>query len=561
MRIRHSFKAFVPFLLMLAAGRNAAGQQGAPPSSVPAGYLPAYGSPYTGGSPYDPMFEQTYNDNGTWFSDQRSGFGAFSKPRKFFLNMDYTNTRTRKLHGIFGSPTSQSYYQQNDPDSDEIIDDLSFYRYFDAAGRSMIPNLTNHGLRASGGFWNVDGTGLLLDFGWQVDDSETFDGRAVETSKRMDTATALALSSSGGSVLNRPFITNGQSDYDITVGQILAPGTPFDDQDANDYGAFGSTFDVLDRALLNLYSVPIDDGSLLGASVPYDIQFLMKHSLSTLGSSGAVAFAPVYDHGGIRVNPIVGGRYQKVKEQFSFLGIDSGLAYLGSGDDDTPDNAKVVPPNDGLDDDDDFIADNLAEDDDPDFVQINSWDPVLVRATHMAEVTSNLAGPEFGFHYTLGDDKGIALTGASKLAAMFNNEQIRISGDNLFNHMAVSDTPDPVTGLFPPTDGFDTNNLNGPSANAYSGSYSTVHLSPLFEQSLAAEIPIFSRVPVLSNMRLLEDAKFRIGYTFLFIGEVADPMQSVLYTSNPQLNMFPSIKPDRHSFTQHTISVGVNWNY
>ena len=122
---------------MLAAGRNAAGQQGAPPSSVPAGYLPAYGSPYTGGSPYDPMFEQTYNDNGTWFSDQRSGFGAFSKPRKFFLNMDYTNTKTRKLHGIFGSPTSQSYYQQNDPDSDEIIDDLSFYRYFDAAGGSL----------------------------------------------------------------------------------------------------------------------------------------------------------------------------------------------------------------------------------------------------------------------------------------------------------------------------------------------------------------------------------------------------------------------------------------
>ena len=176
------------------------------------------------------------------------------------------------------------------------------------------------------------------------------------------------------------------------------------------------------------------------------------------------------------MNPIVGGRYQKVKEQFSFLGIDSGLAYLGSGDDDTPDNAKVVPPNDGLDDDDDFIADNLAEDDDPDFVQINSYDPVLVRATHMAEVTSNLAGPEFGFHYTLGDDKGIALTGASRLAAMFNNEQIRISGDNLFNHMAVSDTPDPVTGLFPPTDGFDTNNLNGPSANAYAGSYSTFHL-------------------------------------------------------------------------------------
>ena len=122
-------------------------------------------------------------------------------------------------------------------------------------------------------------------------------------------------------------MTNGQSDYDITVGQILAPGTPFDDQDATNYGAFGTTFDVLDRALLNLHSVPIDDGSLLGASVPYDLQFLMKHSLTTLGSSGSIAFAPVYDHGGIRLNPIVVGRYQKIKEQFSFLGVDSGEAY------------------------------------------------------------------------------------------------------------------------------------------------------------------------------------------------------------------------------------------
>lgn len=561
MRIRHSLKAFVPFLLMLAAGRNAAAQQGAPPSSIPAGYMPAYGSPYTGGSPYDPMFEQTYNDNGTWFSDQRRGFGAFSKPRKFFLNMDYTNTKTRKLHGVFGSPTAQSYHQQNDPESDEIVQGLSFYRYMDAGSGTLIPDLTNHGLRTSGGFWNVDGTGLLLDFGWQVDDSATYDARAEVLKDRMDTATALGLTSNGGRTIVKPFVTNGQNDYDITVGQILAPGTPFDDQDANDYGAFGTTFDVLDRSLLNLHSVPIDDGSLLGASVPYDLQFLMKHSLTALGSSGAIAFAPVYESGGIRVNPIVGGRYQKIKEQFSFLGIDSGLAYVGSGDNDTPDNAKVFPDYNGRDDNNDFITDNLSEDGTLDFTQINSYDPVLVRATHMAEVTSNLAGPDFGFHYTMGGDKGLALVGSSRLAAMFNNEQITIRGDNLFNHMAVSDTPDPVTGLFPPTDGFDTNNLNGPSANAYGSSYSTVHLSPLFEQSLTAEIPVFSRVPVLSNMKLLEDAKLRLGYTFLFVGEVADPIQSVQYTSNPQLNMFPYVKPDRHSFTQHTLSLGVNWNY
>jgi hypothetical protein len=258
---------------------------------------------------------------------------------------------------------------------------------------------------------------------------------------------------------------------------------------------------------------------------------------------------------------VAGGRYHRVKEQFAFYGIDSGLAYIGGGDDDTPDTAKVFPVGDGIDDDDDFITDNIAEAGTLDFVQINPYDPVLVRAHHLAEVVSSLGGPETGLHYRLGDEKGISIVGFSKVAAMFNNEQIRINGDNLFNHMSVSETPDPVTNLSPAVDGYDTNSLNGPTQNAYSDYYSSVHMSPLFEQSLVAEVPIFSRVPVLQDIGLLEDAKLRLGWQFLFIGQIADPVQSVSYVSNPQLNLFPKVKPDRDSFTQHTLSIGVNWNY
>jgi hypothetical protein len=127
--------------------------------------------------------------------------------------------------------------------------------------------------------------------------------------------------------------------------------------------------------------------------------------------------------------------------------------------------------------------------------------------------------------------------------------------------MSIADTPDPVTGLFPALDGFDTNNLNGPSANAYSSSSSTVHLSPLFEQSLVAEIPLFNRVPVLSDVRILDGAKLRLGWTFLIIGEIADPLQSVQYTSNPQLNMFPKARSRRDTFSQHTLNAGLSWTY
>lgn len=562
MRIRHSFKAFVPFVLMLAAGRVASAQYAPPQASVPPGYLPHPGSaPTSAGSPYDPAFEQTYQSDGLWFRDQRNGYGPFSQPRKFFFNMDYTRTKTRSMRGPFGNPSTQSYIQQNDPDSDEIVDGLGFYHYFDTATPALIPDLTNNGMRASGGFWNVDGSGLLADFNWVIDDTSSFDARENALSGRMDTATVLALRANGGRVITRPFQTNGQNDLDITMGQILAPGVPFDDQDANDYGAFGTTFEVLDRTLLNLYSIPVDDGSLLGAAIPYDIQFLMQHSVEAVGSSIDGAFTPFYEKNGVRINSIIGGRYQRIKEQFGFFGIDSGLGYVGDGDDDTPDSAKVFPVGDGVDDDDDFIADNVGEDGNLEFIQINPYDPVMVRAHHVAEVVSSLGGPEAGLHYRLGDEEGLSIVGFSKLAAMFNNEQIRISGDNLFNHMSVSDTPDPVTNLFPAVDGYDTNNLNGPTKNAYSDYYSSVHLSPLFEQSLVAEVPLFSRVPVLQDMRLLEDAKLRLGWQFLFIGQVADPVQSVSYVSNPQLNMFPKVKPERDSFTQHTLSIGVNWNY
>lgn len=559
MRIRHSLKAFVPFIMMLAAGRSASAQYGPPvppQGSVPAGY-----QPYAPQSPYQSLFEQTYVSDGLWYNDATNGFGAWSRPRKFFMNLDYTRSTNRQMRGVFGHQGVQSYLQQNDPDNDEIVAGGAFYNYFNAAAPSMIPELMNNGMRGSAGFWNPDGTGLIADFSWQAEADSTFDARKNALAGRLDTATALALQASGGTTIAAPFNLNGQSDLGITMDQILAPGQPFDDTDSEEFGVFGSTFDVLDRTLLNLYGVPIDDGSLLGVTIPYDIQFLMQHRVSTMGTSIDFAFAPIYDRGGIRVNPVIGGRYYKLDEQFAFRGIDSGLSYSTNGDDDTPDNAKVFPVYNGIDDDNDFVTDNIAEEGTLDFSQVNPSDPILVRAYHDAQVVSNMSGPEFGFNYMLGEGDGITINGFTKIAAMFNNEKIKIRGDNLFNHMNVSTTVDPATGLAPLLDGYDTDNLNGPSQNAYASSNSSTHLSPLFEQSLTAEIPLFNRVPVLRNVRMLEDAKLRLGWSWLFIGEVADPVQSVIYQSNPQANLFPTIQADRGSFSQNTFSIGVNWNY
>lgn len=588
MRIRHSLKAFVPFILMLAAGRSVQAQSGppvqfgppVPPSGMPQGMVPQGFQQYPTESPYQTLFEQNYNSDGLWFRDSNNGFGAFSHPRDFFLNVEYTRSKTRDMRGTFGNPTVQSYRQQNDPENDEIIPGLAFYNYFNAANAGMIAPMINNGMRVSGGFWNADGTGLLVDASWVSEADSVFDARRTALTGRLDTSTILALRSAGGTTIpvGAGFNLNGQTDLGITVNDILGIGVPFDEADATQYGVFGTTSEVLDRTLLNLYGLPIYDGRALGdpgsssvpgsantgmgVTVPYDIQFLMEHSLSTLGSSMDGAFAPFYERDGVKINPIVGGRFYRINEGFRFRGIDSGLAYgVNNGDNDTPDNAKVFPVGNGEDDDDDFVTDNPAEGGGTagtiTFAQINPSDPVLVRAYLNSQVVSNMAGPEFGMHYTLGERRDFSIVGFTKLAAMFNNEKITIKGDNIFNHMNVDDPTTPTVLL----DGFDTNNLNGASANAFTDTDSSVHLSPLFEQSLTAEIPIFSNVPVLRNVQSLEDAKLRLGWTFVAVGEVADPNQSINYTSNPQLGLFPTVNVNRDSFYQNTFSIGVNWNY
>ena len=62
-------------------------------------------------------------------------------------------------------------------------------------------------------------------------------------------------------------------------------------------------------------------------------------------------------------------------------------------------------------------------------------------------------------------------------------------------------------------------------------------------------------------MSLLEDAKLSLGWTFLLIGQVADPNDSIVYDSSPVTGDFLHYQIDRNTFTQNTFNVGINWNY
>jgi hypothetical protein len=567
MRIRQSLKAFLPYILMLAAGRGVQAQQGPPvaPYGMPPGYQ------YQRESLYQNMFEQTYQSNGLWMNDS---VGALVTPRNWYGGVEYLRSKTRDLEGTIGADGVQTYYQQNDPAGNEIVQDLSFYNYFNAADANFIPVLKNDGLRLTAGFWNTDGSGLMLFGSFLNENTAEFDARRNALAARpVDSLTALRLRRTGGIADGSQFNPSGRSDLDITENEILAPGVPFDTTDTISYGFFGSTFDVLDRTVLNLYGLPTYSGDTPltqnGEVAPYDLQFILQHSLQTFSGGGAWAFTPIYDRNGITVRPIFGGRYMAIDETFRFYGASTLLSYgLDTADADTPINAKVFPPGDGIDDDDDFIPDTPDEPNN----QVNTTNTVfsplnglsdylIVRSFINSKVSSDLAGPEFGFQYDLGDAAGMKLTGSTRLGLMINNERLKLRGDNIGNFMGVEVIPDPITGANIFTRMFDTNNVNGPTQNAFSDSDSSTHLSPLFEQGLNLNLPLFSKVPVLKDAWQLRDASLTVGWSWLFIGEVADPNDSIIYKSSPFTGVFPEISAERDKFTQTTWSIGLNWNY
>ena len=163
--------------------------------------------------------------------------------------------------------------------------------------------------------------------------------------------------------------------------------------------------------------------------------------------------------------------------------------------------------------------------------------------------------------FVLGEGDGLSLTGATKVGALFNHEKVRLSGDNIGD--TVTTAVDLVSGNTILQDLFDTTTSAATplTQNAFSDTKSSTHISPMFQQSLTAELPIFRRIPVLRDVNALEHAKFQAGWNFTWIGEVADPNQSITWLSNPRANLFPTIDVKRRSFYQNSFNLGINWEY
>jgi hypothetical protein len=585
MRIRQLFTASVAIMTLLTASGIARAQYGAPYPMAGPSYGGYPGNPSMGPppgpnmlshpmvSPFDHMLEQHMSSDGLWFKKASNGFAPFNAPRNYFFNANYVHTLTRDLQGLIGAEGVQTYLQQNDPLNNDIVQDMVYYPYFNAANTGLIPQMKNNGIQLNGGFWNPDGSGLILDLTWNSPSESRFDARHQQSLSRLPLTDVLNLRRTAGTALAAPYTIDGRTDIDIVENDILAPGVPFDTTNTIGYGFFGATFDVLDRTVMNLYGMPVLSGNtpivVDGETMPYDLDFKLSHSLRTLATSAVYAFSPIIENDVIRVRPVIGGRYFRINETFKFYGRSTLLSYgVDNADADTPVNAKVFPVRDGIDQDNDFIADTPDEPGGSVDTTTTTFTPLEGFSNHLivesfinSYAVSDLAGPEIGFQYEVVDTGDLTLSGHTRVAAMFNRERLRIRGDNIGNAMGIEVIPDPITGNNISTRMFDTDRTNGDSQNAFADSKSSTHVSPLLEQSLTAQIPLFSQIPVLQDVNILDGARLNVGWSFLLIGEVADPNQSIIYQSSPITGVFPEVSPKRSNFYQNTLSVGLNWEY
>ena len=502
-------------------------------------------------SPFEKMFQQhRVDDNGLW-SYRSSNHG-----KKYFFSAEalfakYRNPGSAK----FGNDGSISYFgmiedELEDATDEEFATTAQALNYFNHVTYDVIPNLFAPGTRLRWGWTNDDESGFEFT-GWWLASADS-EWSAITNSTHKPNP-------------------NNQAIMDI----LLSPPNYIDPTGTGVVSTIPGVTTaeintILQNELMNLASLPLDDGSLNGVSVPYDLDFRIKVVSQAWGTNATWMSTPMIDKKSLKVRSLAGVRYMKVKEGFGFIGRDSGLLYSDATNITgiRPDLKLFSHPT-GSDENEDGIIDNagVVEDDDAGggtgtatAFFVAPVNPVTDQAVQPyttvvdSSVDTNLAGPEIGIQFDLGGDT-FKIWGQTKLGIMANQEKIELSGDNVgMGIRADPDNLDRPKALIDPT-------ATDPNPNAFSESRTHTHVSPIFEQSIFAEMAIFENVPVLKRMKILEEAKFKVGYTYIVAGEIARPFDSIRWQGMPTRGLFPSIDVKREKWSVGTWSVGIDWLY
>jgi hypothetical protein len=308
-------------------------------------------------------------------------------------------------------------------------------------------------------------------------------------------------------------------------------------------------------------------------------------------------FTPFLERKWLSVNAMVGVEYLNIQESLSFLGIDSGLLYEpGTSTTGTTGNTlfaignrdfKAQSTPNGIDDNQDGIIDNAGAPEPSPATSSTAGGGsgsttstgtsfgvslptpfALLPATIDVRTNTNLVGPTAGLHYQIGQT--FHLIGETKFGLMANIERIELSGNNIGSTTRLNGTPvnfpQELSGSRGTLQAEEQQNLfipgpQDPNPNAFESSAEHSHISPLIEQSIIAEAPVFQYIPVLGKMWPFAHANLRGGYTFMWVGDVIETNESVDYRGNPMGGLKPRIEVGRGSWWSDNWSVGASWDW
>ena len=577
------------------------------PPPLPANAYGSTISPYPQISPYDYSYQNDTNVGGIWEHTERT------RDRKYYFNADFLFMSTKPPQGIFGNPNAQTYVRQErdfinstssssssssssstsstSPDSSQLLQDQGFItqtpayfaslaNYYNALDLGTEGNIITEGARFTTGWWNPDNSGVGISFWFGGKGTDEFNAADDNTQHPVDTKAAEQIIK---------FMQNN----------LFELGTfPLDDITRYDTALNTSKLtpdQILEGSLLNLRGLPVSDNTARGQTIPYDIYFDVKTTSQQIGTSLEYYFTPIYERKWLSIAPSVGITYMNIRESLSFLGIDSGMLYSSSSSSSSGSTTTGVSNRDfkeqsfpnGIDDDMDGIIDNAgsaeagpsgssgsssSSSSSSGAVPFFSFPTpfALLPATIDISTSSNVFGPTGGLRYLIGG-KSFHIIGETKFGVMADFEQIGLSGNNIGSTTRVNGNPvnyptELVTAALPnpsPETGQDLiiPTPQNPNPNAFSSSQTHAHASPYFEQSIIAEAPVLQYIPYVNKIWPLNAAQFRLGYTFIWIGNVINTNESVLYQGDPMAGMFPEIQPTHSGWWTQNGSIGVSWEW
>lgn len=250
-----------------------------------------------------------------------------------------------------------------------------------------------------------------------------------------------------------------------------------------------------------LASITFADDLLGPVQTLYDTSFQKTYDQEFWGADAEVRNSPFFRRSAFKMQMTYGVKYVRVSESMLIRATDSSLSY-------TVDNTGQIT---------NIVDLGLPQ----------------MTTTINSQVTSNLVGPTLGVRYDLGGEK-FKIWGQSKVAVAVNMDNTRISGSNAISNLDFQ--------------------VSGPQS--FSNSIGHTHVSPIFEQSIYGEFPVFAYIPLINRISLVNKSMFRVGFDYLLIGEMARPSTSIYYASGS-----PRPSSDRTWMSLKTLSFGLDWRW